>query len=145
MQLVDLLDELEDLLNQGRPVPLTGNAMVDRRRCLNLIDRMRTSLPDEVREGDRIQRAQRALLQESKKEADAIQKEAKERAAAILDESELFREAEIRAEALMREAKERARAMVVDAQQQAETVYARLEDQLAQLLKLVRESSSKRR
>lgn len=145
MQLVDLLDELEALLEEGRPVPLTGSVVISRRQCLDLIDRIRTSLPEEIREADRIQRSQRTLLQESKAEAEAIEREARERAAFIVAESELVKTAELKAEALVRESREKARQMVHGAQQQAETVYARLEDQLVQLLKMVRESSTRRR
>lgn len=145
MELVDRLDELEELLKGARPVPLTGNAVVNRRRLLHLIDRIRTSLPEAVREADRIRKAQKGLLREAKEQAEALEREARQQAAEILDSSKLVREAEARSEALLKDSRQKAQAILTEAEQQAEGIYARLEDQLSQLLKLVRESSSRRR
>ena len=47
MDIMHLVDRLEELFNQSRPIPFTHNVIVDEERMLNLIDQMRVAIPDE--------------------------------------------------------------------------------------------------
>jgi hypothetical protein len=42
MDILHLVDRLEELLNQSRPLPFTHNVMVDEDRMLDIIDQMRS-------------------------------------------------------------------------------------------------------
>jgi len=49
MDILQLVDKLEELFNESRPLPLTNNVIVDEDRMLDLIDQMRVAIPDEVK------------------------------------------------------------------------------------------------
>ncbi len=48
MDILHLVDRLEELLNESRPIPLTHSVVVDEDRVLEIIDQMRISIPDDV-------------------------------------------------------------------------------------------------
>ena len=49
MEILHLVDRLEELFNQSRPIPLTRNVIVDEDSFLELIDQMRDSIPEEIK------------------------------------------------------------------------------------------------
>ncbi len=49
MDILHLVDRLEEVFNDGRPLPLTRKLLVDEDRVLELIDQMRVSIPEEVK------------------------------------------------------------------------------------------------
>ena len=49
MDILHLVDRLEELFNESRPIPLTHSVVVDEDRVLEIIDQMRISIPDEVK------------------------------------------------------------------------------------------------
>ena len=48
IELDQLIDELEDALAEGRRVFFSGRLLVDEERILDIIDRMRVSVPEET-------------------------------------------------------------------------------------------------
>ena len=48
------MERLESLIANGKPLPLTRNAIIDRDAALNLIDELRVAVPEEVRAAKRI-------------------------------------------------------------------------------------------
>jgi phage replication-related protein YjqB (UPF0714/DUF867 family) len=60
-----LIDELEDTLAEGRRVPFSGRLMVDEERILDIIDRMRVAVPEEIKQARRVVGEQDRLLNEA--------------------------------------------------------------------------------
>jgi len=60
-----LIDELEDTLAEGRRVPFSGRLMVDEERILDIIDRMRVAVPEEIKQARRVVGEQDRLLSEA--------------------------------------------------------------------------------
>ena len=54
MDILQLVDRLEELFNQSRPIPLTNNVIVDEDKMLDLIDQMRVAIPDEVKKAQKL-------------------------------------------------------------------------------------------
>ena len=54
MDILHLVDRLEELLNESRPIPLTHSVVVDEDRVLEIIDQMRISIPDEVKKSQQV-------------------------------------------------------------------------------------------
>ena len=68
MDILHLVDRLEELFNESRPIPLTHNVIVDEDRMLEIIDQMRISIPDEVKNAEQIiSQRDRVLAQARKK------------------------------------------------------------------------------
>jgi hypothetical protein len=60
MEILALLDELDDIVHNAKPVPLTDQVRIDKDRVYAILDRMREVFPDTVRrmrEPDEVDRA----------------------------------------------------------------------------------------
>lgn len=135
IDVLQIIDRLESLVVEGTRIPMTGRAMVDEREFLDLIDQLRVSMPEELRQARRINQERERLLAEGRAEAERTMAAAQERVTFLLQDSELTKSAERRAEAILAEAQRRAEemleesrraadGMLVDAKQQAEQVRA---------------------
>ncbi len=65
IELDNLIDELEDVLVEGRRVPFSGRLLIDEERILDVIDRMRVAVPEELKQARRIIGEQDRLLNEA--------------------------------------------------------------------------------
>lgn len=65
IELDDLIDELEDVLAEGRRVPFSTRLLIDEDRILDIIDRMRVAVPDEIKQARRVIGEQDRLLGEA--------------------------------------------------------------------------------
>ena len=54
MEITDLIDALEDTIESGGKVPLTGKRTIDMGKVGNLLDGMRAAIPDEIRSAHEI-------------------------------------------------------------------------------------------
>jgi hypothetical protein len=47
MEILVLIDKLDDLLHNARPIPLTDQVRLDREEIYDLLDQMRATIPEE--------------------------------------------------------------------------------------------------
>ncbi len=57
-----MIDELEDVLAEGRRVFFGGRLLVDEERILDIIDRMRVAVPEELKQARRVIAEQERLI-----------------------------------------------------------------------------------
>ena len=69
MDILHLVDRLEELFNQARPIPLTHNVIVDEDRFLEIIDQMRISIPEEVKKSQQVIAQRDRLMAQAQEEA----------------------------------------------------------------------------
>ena len=79
MDILHLVDRLEELFNESRPIPLTHNVIVDEDRMLEIIDQMRISIPDEVKKSEQIIAQRDRVLAQAQEEANRTVKLAKDK------------------------------------------------------------------
>ena len=60
-----MIDELEDALAEGRRVFFGGRLLVDEERILDIIDRMRVAVPEELKQARRVIAEQERLIGEA--------------------------------------------------------------------------------
>jgi vacuolar-type H+-ATPase subunit E/Vma4 len=99
---------------------------------------MRTSIPEAVRQAERIQQEQERLIAQAKEEADRIVVLANERAAKMVDEHEVIKAAQVRADAIIEKARHDATVTQQGANDYAAEVLSKLEEQLSSYLNIVR-------
>jgi vacuolar-type H+-ATPase subunit H len=78
MDVLVLIDKLDDLVHNARPVPLTDQVRVDREEIYDLLDQMRATIPEEIKQARWIVKERQEMLAEAKREAERIIKEARE-------------------------------------------------------------------
>ena len=108
--------------------------MLDQATILELIDQLRVSVPDEVRQARRITEDSGRITERAREEGDAIVGRAQEQAAQMLDERELVRAAQQRAAEILDGAQDEAREVRRGADEYAAGVLIRLEGECIKAL-----------
>jgi phosphate uptake regulator len=118
MDILALIDRLEELVSDARRMPIGQGVVVDRRRILEWVDQMRSTVPWEVREAQDIVIGRDAFIEEARREGEGIIHKAELEAQERLDETAVIQAAEREAQVVLARAEERAQAMLDDATDQ---------------------------
>jgi vacuolar-type H+-ATPase subunit H len=121
VDILHLIDRLEELVAEARRMPIGQGVVIDRRRVLELVDQMRSSVPWEVKEAREAMTHRDALLEEARREGEGIVARAELEAETRLDEMEIVQAAQREAEQVVRRAEERALSMLDEAQEQVQS------------------------
>ncbi len=143
MDILFLIDRLEDVVQRGAHIPFTSWVVVNETDLLDLIDQLRTSVPQEVQEALRFQEEKERLLAQAHEEAQKIIGQAQERAAILASEHEVFKKAQARAQSIEERARKRAEELKRGADEYVLEVLGRLESELESLLITVRNGIEK--
>jgi vacuolar-type H+-ATPase subunit H len=138
MDVLVLIDKLDDVIHNARTVPLTDSVMIDREEIYDLLDQMRSTIPEEIKQARWIVKERQEMLAEAKQEADRIIAEANEKAARLASQEEVVRLAEKQAKEIIEDARERERETRLGAEDYADEVLANLEVNLEKFLAAVR-------
>ncbi len=125
MDILHLIDRLEELAGEARKLPVGGGVVLSRQRLLDLVDRMRVSVPAEVYEAREVLEKREEALAEASAEAGRMIAQAQAEVEEKIKQTEVVKAAEERARAALTEAQERAQGLARDAEEQAR---ARLDD-----------------
>lgn len=98
MDILHLVDRLEELFNQSRPIPLTHNVIVDEERMLDLIDQMRVAIPDEVKKSQQILAQRDRILAQAQEEANRTLAIAREKSEQMVEREAIVQAAQSRAD-----------------------------------------------
>ncbi|HWQ14682.1 MAG TPA: hypothetical protein VNL77_17930 [Roseiflexaceae bacterium] len=110
------------MLAEGRRVPFSGRLLIDEERVLDIIDRMRVAVPEELRQARRVIGEQERLLSE-----------AHERVRQALEEQGLLAAVEAERQRLLAQAEQDAQAIRAGADDYARQVLEELEQRLVKL------------
>lgn len=105
MDILHLIDRLEELFNDSRPIPLTSNVIVDEDRMLDLIDQMRIAIPDAVKQAQKLMSEKDRTLAQAQEEASRTLKLARDRSDGMLDREAIVEAAQSRADQVISQAR----------------------------------------
>ena len=143
MDVLVLIDRLEELVEEARSFPGFGNtAMVDRDAAFDVIDQMRQTIPEELKQARWIVKERQAMLDEARSESDRIVKQARDEAEKMTSDEEILKRAEQRGTEIMEDARRREREIRLGAEDYADDVLASLEENLGRLLEAVQRGRS---
>ncbi|HLY36228.1 MAG TPA: ATPase [Candidatus Limnocylindria bacterium] len=129
-----LVERLESLVATGKKLPLTNNVVLDQAAVLELVDQLRVSVPDEVRQAKRITEDAGRITERAREEADQVIARAQEQAAQLLEERELVKLAQQRAAEIIDQATGEAAEVRRGADEYAAGVLIRLEGECIKAL-----------
>lgn len=89
MDLLALVDRLEELVASAQKMPIGSRAIIDRRRLLDMVDQMRISIPQEVRDAQTIVANREELHRAAEEEARLVVARAEDRAARMVETHDL--------------------------------------------------------
>jgi hypothetical protein len=133
IELDDLIDELEDALAEGRRVPFSGRLMVDEERILDIIDRMRVAVPEELKQARRVIGEQERLLSEARAQVQQTMEEQGLLAAVEAERARLLDEAARDAQGVRAGADDYARQVLEELEQRLARLSASVQNGLKEL------------
>jgi cell division septum initiation protein DivIVA len=128
-----LIDELEDSLAEGRRVPFSGRLLVDEERILDIIDRMRVAVPEELKQARRVIGEQERLLADARAQVQQAMEEQGLLAAVEAERARLLAEAEHDAQGIRAGADDYARQVLEDLEQRLIRLTASVQSGLKEL------------
>jgi cell division septum initiation protein DivIVA len=138
MDVLVLIDKLDDLVHNAKPVPLTDQVRVDREEIFDILDQMRATIPEEIKQARWIVKERQEMLAEAKREAERIIKEGKEQQAELISEQEVVKLAEREADDIIDDARAREREIRLGAEDYADEILNTLEVNLMKFIAAVR-------
>jgi regulator of protease activity HflC (stomatin/prohibitin superfamily) len=138
MDILHLVDRLEELFNNSRPIPLTHNVIVDEDKFLDIIDQMRISVPEEVKKAQEVFSKKDRVMAQAQEEANRTLQLAREKADGLVEKELLVQDAKRRADQIIDQARAEAENIKTGADQYAIDSLSTLEREVEQLLTQLR-------
>lgn len=138
MDILQMIDRLEELLNESRPLPFTHNVIVDEDRMLDLIDQMRVSIPEEVKKAQQILTQRDRLKAQAEEEANRTIARAREKSEQLVEQNPIAQAAQLQADQIIIKARQDAEMIQVEADQYVIESLRGLEIELDRILTQVR-------
>ncbi len=93
MKILELLDELEDVIAQSSSFILTGKKMVDADVIAEIIEDIRTALPEELEAAKSVVNEKQRIMVSAQTEAEGLMKRAEDRIKDLVNDHELTQRA----------------------------------------------------
>jgi len=138
MDILHLIDRLEELFNESRPIPFTHNVIVDEDRMLDLIDQMRVAIPEEVKKAQQVLAQRDRILAQAQEEANRTLQLAREKGEQMIERDSLVQSAQARAEQVAMHLRAEAEQSRQDADQYVIETLSQLEIELERYINQVR-------
>ncbi len=138
MDIMYLVDRLEALVNGSRRVPLSSRIMLEEEDLLAIVEQMRQTIPNEIKQARRVLQDREQILKQAQSEAEKIVTMARERAEYMINQEGILTVAKERGEQMLSDAQRDAQSTRSEIEQYAVDVLGHLEQQLELQLHQVR-------
>ena len=138
MDILHLIDRLEELFNESKPFLWSKKVMVDEERMLDLIDQMRLSIPDEIKESQLVINQKERIIAQSHEEARRTIDLAHDQSKKLVENDQIVKKAEIIAENIKQKAVDETKLIKKEADDYAIQSLEHLETELVRILTQVR-------
>jgi len=105
MDILHLVDRLEELFNESKPIWFTHSVVVDEDRMLDLIDQMRVTIPEEIKKSQQLLSQRDRILAQAQEEANRTIALAREKAEKLVENDPVTQAAQIKAEQIIAQAR----------------------------------------
>src|ERR1043166_9496595 len=109
MDVLVLIDKLDDLIHNAKPVPLTDQVRVDKEEIYDILDQMRATIPEEIKQARWLANERHEMLAEASREAAGIVTRARERQQHLISREEITKQAARAPEDIIEDARARER------------------------------------
>lgn len=134
MDILHLVDRLEELFNNGRPVPFTHSVILDENRFMDIIDQMRVSVPDEIKKAQQINVQRDRILAQAQEEANRTIALAREKSEKMVEKNDVTQAAQLRADQIVEQAKRESSMTQKEADKYVVETLTKLEGELNRIL-----------
>ena len=138
MDILHLVDRLEELFNESRPVWFTHSVIVDEDRLLDLIDQMRITIPEEIKKAQQLLAQRDRILAQAQEEGNRTIALAREKSDKLVEKDSVTQAAQVRADQLIAQAKSECAQTKRDADDYVLQTLSSLEQELEKSLSQVK-------
>lgn len=115
MDILYLVDRLENLIASSRRMPLVSQIIVKEADILNIVDQLRTTIPDEIKQARRVIQDKERILAQAQAEANALLARARDESEMAVNREGLLKAAETRSQEMVRRAEDEAAMLKTEA------------------------------
>jgi phage shock protein A len=141
MDLAARIQQLENLVNDAKSMPLSSSILLNREELLALVGEMKDGLPEEIKQARWIVKDREELLAKARQEAEAIVDRARQEQLRMARQEEVVDRARGEAERLLERADEEGRRIRLEAEDYVDAKLAQFENALVRLSDEVAASS----
>ena len=134
MDVLELIDKLDELVRNAKHVPLSREVRVDREELSDLLDEMRATIPEEIKEARWIVKERAEMLAAAEREAERILGEARERQSQLVLEHHLTGQAELASGEIIDGARAEEREIRLGAEDYADEILGTFETNLSKFI-----------
>lgn len=133
MDIFARLDKFEDFVANSKRVPLSSSVMVNEAEFYDLLDDIRATLPNELKQARLVSKDRERILGDAQRREDEMLVKAQEQAERMVAETEIIKQAELERDHMIDEAQEEARRIILDAEDVADRIFGEMEASLIEV------------
>ena len=134
MDLATRISQLEDLVRDAKSMPLSSSALVNRDEVLELIEQLKDSIPDEIKQARWIVKDREELLAKARRDAEAMVDEGRQEQLRLASHEEVVQRSHTEAARIVSEAEDEARKLRLEAEDYVDAKLAQFEIALRRIL-----------
>jgi F0F1-type ATP synthase membrane subunit b/b' len=130
MDIAARIHQLEELIREAKSMPLSASVLVNKDEVLELVDGMRNTLPEEIKQARWVVKDREELLAKARRDAEVIVDDARKEQARLISDDEVVAESAREAERILADAREQARQIKLEAEDYVDAMLASFESTL---------------
>ena len=134
MDLTSRIQALEDMVRDAKSMPLSSSALLNRDEVLEVIDELKSSLPDEIKQARWVVKDREELLAKARRDAEAMVEQARAEQLRLASHEAVMQRAKEESERIVQDADEDARRLRLEAEDYVDAKLAQLEGTLQKIL-----------
>ena len=138
MDILHFVDRLENIVRESRTLPLSRKLLLDEEKLIDIIDQMQVSVPDVVKQAQKVTAERDRQLAQAQEEAERIKQLAKAESQMILEKDQITKDAHVRAKEIVDDAHRQSAKIYADADKYVMDKFNLMERHLLSIVKQVR-------
>ncbi len=138
MDILHLVDRLEELFNNSRPIWPTNNVIINEDKILDIIDQMRVTIPEEMKKAQQVLSQRDRILAQTQEEANRTLAIAREKSEYLMERDSIVQAAQVQANEIISKANADAERARRDADKYVIDTLMRVEYELERMLNQAR-------
>ena len=118
------------MLNESWRMPLSAYLVINEDDFLDVIDQLRTAIPKEIKQAERVQQERDRMIAQAQEEAERIVQDAHDQSSKQLEDHQIITAAKQRAQTIIERAQREAEVLRLEADDYAKQVLVSLDGQL---------------
>ena len=140
MEIFSLLENVEELLENGAKVPFSNKVMVDVEELKDILEDIRLKLPDEIKQAKWVKEESQRIIADAEQEAQSILKQAEGQIVTMLDEHAITQQALEKKEEIIQNANKVSKEISIGTRDYADAVLGKVEEILNESIDVIRKN-----